>query len=175
MDLSTGGNIDAIREAIVAASPVPIGTVPITRPSRSRATSRRWTADDILDNIEHQARQGVDYVTVHAGILREHVGLALGRVTGIVSRGGSLMAYWMTQHGKQNPLYEHYDRLLDIAREYDVTLSLGDGLRPGSIADATDKAQLAELTVLGELTERGLEARRAGDDRRAGAHPNASD
>src|SRR3989441_11781555 len=98
--------------------------------------------------------QGVDYVTVHAGILREHVGLALGRVTGIVSRGGSLMAYWMTQHGKQNPLYEHYDRLLDIAREYDVTLSLGDGLRPGSIADATDKAQLAELTVLGELTER---------------------
>src|SRR5438046_1592187 len=154
MDLSTGGNIDAIRAAIIAASPVPIGTVPIYQAIEIAGDITQLTADDILDNIEHQARQGVDYVTVHAGILREHVGLALGRVTGIVSRGGSLMAYWMTQHGKQNPLYEHYDRLLDIAREYDVTLSLGDGLRPGSIADATDKAQLAELTVLGELTER---------------------
>jgi len=136
MDLSTGGNIDAIREAIIAASPVPIGTVPIYQAIEVAGDVTKLTAD------------------VHAGILREHVGLALGRVTGIVSRGGSLMAYWMTQHGKQNPLYEHYDRLLDIVREYDVTLSLGDGLRPGSIADATDKAQLAELTVLGELTER---------------------
>src|SRR5947207_3279405 len=154
MDLSTGGNIDAIREAIIAASPVPIGTVPIYQAIEAAGDVTKLTADDLLGNIEHQAKQGVDYVTVHAGILREHVGLALGRVTGIVSRGGSLMAYWMTQHGKQNPLYEHYDRLLDIAREYDVTLSLGDGLRPGSIADATDKAQLAELTVLGELTDR---------------------
>jgi len=154
MDLSTGGNIDAIREAIIAASPVPIGTVPIYQAIEVAGDVTKLTSDDILDNIEHQAKQGVDYITVHAGVLREHVGLALGRVTGIVSRGGSLMAYWMTQHGKQNPLYEHYDRLLDIAREYDVTLSLGDGLRPGSIADATDKAQLAELTVLGELTER---------------------
>src|SRR6266516_3445071 len=154
MDLSTGGNIDAIREAIIAASPVPIGTVPIYQAIEVAGDVTKLTADDILDNIEHQAQQGVDYVTVHAGILREHVGFALGRVTGIVSRGGSLMAYWMTQHGKQNPLYEHYDRLLHIARQYDVTLSLGDGLRPGSIADATDKAQLAELTVLGELTER---------------------
>src|SRR6058998_1175038 len=139
MDLSTGGNIDAIREAIIAASPVPIGTVPIYQAIEMAGDVTKLTADDILDNIEHQAKQGVDYVTVH---------------TGIVSRGGSLMAYWMTQHGKQNALYEHYDRLLDIAREYDVTLSLGDGLRPGSIADATDKAQLAELTVLGELTDR---------------------
>src|SRR6059036_4014455 len=154
MDLSTGGDIDAIREAIIAASPVPVGTVPIYQAIQIAGDITKLTADDILDNIEHQAKQGVDYITVHAGILREHVGLALGRVTGIVSRGGSLMAYWMTQHGKQNPLYEHYDRLLDIAREYDVTLSLGDGLRPGSIADATDKAQLAELTVLGELTDR---------------------
>ena len=154
MDLSTGGNIDAIREAIIAASPVPIGTVPIYQAIEIAGDVTKLTADDILANIEHQAQQGVDYITVHAGILREHVGLALGRVTGIVSRGGSLLAYWMTQHGKQNPLYEHYDRLLDIARQYDVTLSLGDGLRPGSIADATDKAQLAELTVLGELTER---------------------
>ena len=154
MDLSTGGNIDAIREAIIAASPVPIGTVPIYQAIEITGDITTLTVDHIFHNIEHQAKQGVDYVTVHAGILREHVGLALGRVTGIVSRGGSLMAYWMTQHGKQNPLYEHYDRLLEIAREYDVTLSLGDGLRPGSIADATDKAQLAELTVLGELTER---------------------
>src|SRR5712691_7701882 len=130
MDLSTGGDIDAIREAIVAASPVPIGTVPIYQAVEAAGDVTQLTADDILDNIAHQARQGVDYVTVHAGILREHVGLALGRVTGIVSRGGSLMAYWMTQYGKQNPLYEHYDRLLDIARAYDVTLSLGDGLRP---------------------------------------------
>jgi len=154
MDLSTGGNIDAIRQAIIDASPVPIGTVPVYQAIEIAGDVTKLTADDLLDNIEHQAKQGVDYVTVHAGILREHVGLALGRVTGIVSRGGSLMAYWMTQHGKQNPLYEHYDRLLEIARAYDVTLSLGDGLRPGSIADATDKAQLAELTVLGELTER---------------------
>ena len=154
MDLSTGGNIDAIREAIIAAAPVPIGTVPIYQAIQDASDVSQLTVDHLFDNIEHQAKQGVDYITVHAGILREHVGLALGRVTGIVSRGGSLMAYWMTQHGKQNPLYEHYDRLLEIAREYDVTLSLGDGLRPGSIADATDKAQLAELTVLGELTER---------------------
>ena len=154
MDLSTGGDIDAIREAIVAASPVPIGTVPIYQAIEAAGDVSTLTVDHIFDNIEHQARQGVDYVTVHAGILREHIPFAIGRVTGIVSRGGSLMAYWMTQHGQQNPLYVHYDRLLDIAREYDVTLSLGDGLRPGSLADATDKAQLAELTVLGELTER---------------------
>jgi phosphomethylpyrimidine synthase len=154
MDLSTGGNIDGIREAIIAASPVPIGTVPIYQAIENASDVSQLTVEHIFDNIEHQAKQGVDYITVHAGILREHVGYALGRVTGIVSRGGSLMAYWMTQHGKQNPLYEHYDRLLEIAREYDVTLSLGDGLRPGSIADATDKAQLAELAVLGELTER---------------------
>src|SRR5881409_2293576 len=157
MDLSTGGNIDAIREAIIAASPVPIGTVPIYQAIEIAGDVTKLTADDILDNIEHQAQQGVDYVTVHAGILREHVGLALGRVTGIVSRGGSLMAYWMTQHGKQNPLYEHYDRLLEIARRYDVTLSLGDGLRPGSIHDASDRAQFAELATLGELTRRAWE------------------
>jgi len=112
------------------------------------------SADDLLDMVEHQARQGVDYVTVHCGILREHVGLALGRVTGIVSRGGSLHAYWMAAHNQQNPFYTHFDRILEIARAYDVTLSLGDALRPGSIADASDKAQFAELGVLGELTQR---------------------
>src|SRR2546425_646412 len=107
--------VDAIREAIIAASPVPIGTVPIYQAIEIAGDVTKLTADDILDNIEHQAQQGVDYVTVHTGILREHVGLALGRVTGIVSRGGSLMAYWMTQHGKQNPLYEHHDPPLDSA------------------------------------------------------------
>jgi len=112
------------------------------------------TADDLLDMVEHQAQQGVDYVTVHCGILREHVGLALGRVTGIVSRGGSLHAYWMMHHNRQNPFYTHFDRILEIARKYDVTLSLGDALRPGSLADANDRAQFAELETLGELTTR---------------------
>jgi phosphomethylpyrimidine synthase len=154
MDLSTGGDIDGIREAIIDASPVPIGTVPIYQAVQDVRRVEDLTADDLIGMIEHQARQGVDYVTVHCGILREHVPLALGRVTGIVSRGGSLLAYWMTHHGAQNPLYTHYERVLDIARAYDVTLSLGDGLRPGSLADATDRAQLAELAVLGELTER---------------------
>jgi len=154
MDLSTGGNIDAIREAIIAASPVPVGTVPIYQAVAAVKNVEDLTADDLLGMIEHQAAQGVDYVTVHCGILRAHVPLALGRVTGIVSRGGSLLAYWMMHHQRENPLYTHFDRILDIARRYDVTLSLGDGLRPGSLADATDKAQLAELVTLGELTER---------------------
>ena len=112
------------------------------------------TQDDLLAMVEHQAQQGVDYVTVHCGILREYVGLALGRVTGIVSRGGSLHAYWMMHHNMQNPFYTHFDRILEIARRYDVTLSLGDALRPGSLADANDRAQFAELETLGELTER---------------------
>src|SRR5881628_2052759 len=154
MDLSTGGDIDAIREAIIDASPVPVGTVPIYQAVEAARSVEALTADDLLDMIDHQARQGVDYVTVHCGILREHVPLALGRVTGIVSRGGSLLAYWMSAHQQQNPLFVHYDRILEIARTYDVTLSLGDGLRPGSLADATDKAQLAELVTLGELTAR---------------------
>ena len=154
MDLSTGGDIDAIREAIIDASPVPVGTVPIYQAVEAARSVEALTADDLLDMIDHQARQGVDYVTVHCGILREHVPLALGRVTGIVSRGGSLLAYWMMHHNRQNPLYTHFDRILEIARAYDVTLSLGDGLRPGSLADATDKAQLAELVTLGELTAR---------------------
>lgn len=157
MDLSTGGNIDAIRQAILDASPVPIGTVPIYQAITQVKKPEDLTAEGLLDMIEHQAQQGVDYVTVHCGILREHVPLALGRVTGIVSRGGSLLAYWMTHHNEQNPLYTHYDRILEIARKYDVTLSLGDGLRPGSIADASDKAQFAELEVLGALTERAWE------------------
>ncbi|HXY19496.1 MAG TPA: phosphomethylpyrimidine synthase ThiC [Gemmatimonadales bacterium] len=154
MDLSTGGGIDEIREAIIAASPVPIGTVPIYQVIQQVEDVADITPQMLLDNIEHQARQGVDYVTVHCGILREHLGLALGRVTGIVSRGGSLLAAWMVQRREQNPLYTHFDELLEIARAHDVSLSLGDGLRPGSLADASDRAQFAELEVLGELTTR---------------------
>ena len=146
MDLSTGGNIDAIRQAIIAASPVPIGTVPIYQ-----------AVQQDNEMIEHQARQGVDYMTLHAGILLEHLALVHGRVTGIVSRGGSLHAVWMMAHRKQNPLYERYDDILDILRQYDVTISLGDSLRPGSIADASDRAQFAELETLGELTRRAWE------------------
>ena len=154
MDLSTGGGIDAIRGAILDASPVPIGTVPIYQAVTETGKVEDLSADDLLDMVEHQARQGVDYMTIHAGVLREHVPHALGRVTGIVSRGGSLHAYWMTTHNEQNPFYTHFDRVLEIARRYDVTLSLGDGLRPGSVADANDRAQFAELAVLGELTEK---------------------
>jgi phosphomethylpyrimidine synthase len=152
MDLSTGGDIDAIRQAIVDAAPVPIGTVPIYQAVTQVGKVEDLSADDLLDMVEHQAQQGVDYMTIHAGVLREHVPLALGRVTGIVSRGGSLHAYWMSAHHAQNPFYTHFDRVLEIARRYDVTLSLGDGLRPGSLADANDRAQFAELEVLGELT-----------------------
>src|SRR5216110_2646210 len=154
MDLSTGGNIDAIRQAIIDASPVPIGTVPIYQAVTQVKQVEDLTADDLLDMVEHQAQQGVDYVTVHCGILREYVGLALGRVTGIVSRGGSLHAYWMMHHDRQNPFYTRFDRILEIARKYDVTLSLGGALRPGSVADANDRAQFAELETLGELTTR---------------------
>jgi phosphomethylpyrimidine synthase len=157
MDLSTGGGIDEIREAIVAASPVPIGTVPIYQVIQSVDDVAAITPRMLLENIEHQARQGVDYITVHCGILREHLGFALGRVTGIVSRGGSLLAAWMTQRREQNPLYTHFDELLEIVRGYDVSLSLGDGLRPGALADASDKAQFAELEVLGELTVKAWE------------------
>ena len=157
MDLSTGRDLDRVREAIIAASPVPIGTVPIYQAVIGSKQLEELTAQDFLDVIELQARQGVDYMTIHAGILFEHLPLVHGRVTGIVSRGGSLHAVWMMHHRKQNPLYEHYDDVLDILRRYDVTISLGDSLRPGSIADASDRAQFAELETLGELTRRAWE------------------
>jgi len=157
MDLSTGGDLDAIRTAILAASPVPIGTVPIYQAVLQVAEPQDLTADLLLEVIEHQARQGVDYMTIHAGILLEHLPLVYGRITGIVSRGGSLLAVWMMAHRRQNPLYERYDDVLDILRRYDVTISLGDSLRPGSIHDASDAAQFAELEVLGELTRRAWE------------------
>jgi phosphomethylpyrimidine synthase len=156
MDLSTGKDIDHIRQAIIEASPVPIGTVPIYQMLEELGGNiEDMRPQHFLDMVEHQAKQGVDYMTVHCGVMLEHLPLTMGRVTGIVSRGGSLIAKWMMTHRQQNPLYTHFDDLCDIMREYDVTWSLGDGLRPGSIADASDKAQFAELNVLGELTERG--------------------
>ncbi len=155
MDLSTGKDIDQIRKAIIDASPVPIGTVPIYQMLEELGGSiEDMKPQHFLDMVEHQAKQGVDYMTVHCGVLREHLHLTTGRVTGIVSRGGSLIARWMIAHRKQNPLYEHFDDLCEIMRQYDVTWSLGDGLRPGSLADASDAAQFAELEVLGQLVRR---------------------
>jgi phosphomethylpyrimidine synthase len=154
MDLSTGGNIDAIRRAIIGASPVPVGTVPIYQAIQNVKRVEDLSPRDMLDMIEHQARQGVDYMTVHAGILRDYIPLTAHRITGIVSRGGSLMAQWMIAHNQENPFYTHFDEMCDIMRQYDVSYSLGDSLRPGCIADASDAAQFAELRTLGELTRR---------------------
>jgi phosphomethylpyrimidine synthase len=157
MDLSTGGDIDGIRRAILAVSPVPIGTVPIYQALQVSKDVQRLTADDLIDMLEHQAKQGVDYFTLHAGVLRDHLPLVKGRITGIVSRGGSIMAEWMIHHGKENPFYAHWDKVLEICARYDVTISAGDGLRPGCLADASDAAQFAELKTLGELTLRAWE------------------
>src|SRR3954469_1331719 len=158
MDLSTGKRIDEIRAAIIAASTVPIGTVPIYQMLEELGGEiEDMRPQHFLDMVEHQAKQGVDYMTVHCGVMLEHLHLTMNRVTGIVSRGGSLIAKWMMAHRQQNPLYTHFDDLCDIMRQYDVTVSLGDGLRPGSIADASDAAQFAELDVLGGLTRRGQE------------------
>ena len=156
MDLSTGKDIDNIRKQIIDASPVPIGTVPIYQMLEELGGNiEDMRAQHFLDMVEHQAKQGVDYMTIHCGVLLEHLHLTTQRVTGIVSRGGSLIAKWMMVHRKQNPLYEAFEDLCDIMRQYDVTWSLGDGLRPGSIADASDAAQFAELDVLGKLCKRG--------------------
>ncbi len=131
MDLSTGKDIDRIRQEIIAKSPVPIGTVPIYQMLEQLGGNiEDMRPQHFLDMVEHQAKQGVDYMTIHCGLLMEHLHMTVGRVTGIVSRGGSLIAKWMMTHRKQNPLYEHFDDLCDIMREYDVTWSLGDGLRP---------------------------------------------
>ena len=157
MDLSTSGDINGIRQAIIDASPAPIGTVPLYQVISDLGDDDDWTADGLLEMIEHQARQGVDYMTVHAGVLVKHLPLVNHRVTGIVSRGGALMAQWQLEHKQENPLYERFDDLCDIAAAHDVTLSLGDGLRPGCLADASDAAQFAELETLGELTKRAWE------------------
>ncbi|MFQ5669983.1 MAG: phosphomethylpyrimidine synthase ThiC [Acidobacteriota bacterium] len=153
MDLSTGGDLAACREAIIRDAPVPVGTVPIYSMILGHPIED-LTHEVILEELRRQARQGVDYFTIHAGILREHLPLARDRLIGIVSRGGSLLAKWMLVHQKQNPMYELFDEICDIMREYDVSFSLGDGLRPGGLSDATDEAQLRELDTLGELTER---------------------
>ncbi|WP_437322284.1 phosphomethylpyrimidine synthase ThiC [Sorangium sp. So ce394] len=157
MDLSTGGDIDGIRRAIIADSPVPIGTVPIYQALEVCKGTAKMTADDLIDMLEHQAKQGVDYFTIHAGVLLEHLPLVKGRITGIVSRGGSIMAQWMIEHHKQNPFYTHWDKVLEVCAKYDVTISAGDGLRPGCLHDASDAAQFAELKTLGELTKRAWE------------------
>ncbi len=153
MDLSTGGDLNACRQAIIENSTVPIGTVPIYSMIIGRKIED-LSYDVILKELENQAKQGVDYFTIHAGVLREHLPFVRKRLIGIVSRGGSLLAKWMLHHNKQNPMYEIFDDICDIMREYDVSFSLGDGLRPGGLADATDEAQLRELATLGELTER---------------------
>ena len=153
MDLSTGGDLDATREAILRNSRVPIGTVPIYSMILGKKIED-LTIDDILTTLEHQAQQGVDYFTIHAGVLREHLSFVKDRLIGIVSRGGSLLAKWMIVHGEQNPMYTHFEAICDVMRRYDVSFSLGDGLRPGGLADASDVAQIRELETLGELTER---------------------
>jgi len=157
MDLSTGGDLDDTRCKLLARCPVPFGTVPIYQTIKDRSVED-IDEKTILAVIEKQARQGVDFFTIHAGVLKEHLPLLEKRVSGIVSRGGALLAKWMLYHNRQNPLYTMFDDLCGISAEYDVCFSLGDGLRPGSIADATDQAQLAELRTLGELTARAQEA-----------------
>ncbi len=157
MDLSTGGDIPGIRKAILDASAVPIGTVPIYEALTRVRRVEDLTKQVMLEVIEEQAAQGVDYMTIHAGLLVQHIPLTTKRVTGIVSRGGSILAEWMVKNHKQNLLYECFEDICKIFQKYDVTFSLGDGLRPGSIADASDEAQFAELETLGELTTKAWE------------------
>jgi len=161
MDLSTGGSVDEIRKEIMRESTVPIGTVPIYQAAVETIQNKKepivnMTVEDIFGVIEKQAEDGVDFVTVHCGVTRESVGRLKteGRIMDVVSRGGAFLVEWMAYNNKENPLFEHFDRLLDIVKAYDVTLSLGDGLRPGCLADATDRGQLQELIILGELTQR---------------------
>ncbi len=160
MDLSTGGDIDTIRREIIRHSTVPVGTVPIYEAAieavRKRKALSNMTVEDIFEVIERQAEEGVDFMTLHCGVTRQSVERLRHshRTMGVVSRGGSFLIEWMIYNGKENPLYEYYDRILEVAKHYDVTLSLGDGLRPGCLADATDRAQIEETILLGELTER---------------------
>ena len=153
MDLSTGGDLDATREAIIVNARVPIGTVPIYSMIIGRSIEE-LTLEVVLETLRHQARQGVDYFTIHAGVGRDHLPLIRKRLIGVVSRGGSLLAKWMLHHGRENLMYTHFEAICEVMREYDVSFSLGDGLRPGGLADATDQAQLGELDRLGDLTER---------------------
>ncbi|MCD4763334.1 MAG: phosphomethylpyrimidine synthase ThiC [Desulfobacterales bacterium] len=160
MDLSTGGDIRAIRKAIIKESSLVIGTVPIYQAAVQMLDSKKaiveMTAEDMFGVIEENGEDGVDFITVHCGITKKSIGCLEigGRRLGIVSRGGSFLANWIRCNKRENPLYEQYDKLLEIAKRYDMVLSLGDGLRPGCIADATDRAQIEELITLGELTKR---------------------
>jgi phosphomethylpyrimidine synthase len=157
MDLSTGGDIPEIRKAIIANSPVPIGTVPIYEALNRVRRVEDLNINVMLEVIEEQAEQGVDYMTIHAGVLVQYVPLATNRITGIVSRGGAILAEWMVKNHRQNLLYENFEAICKIFQKYDVSFSLGDGLRPGCIADASDAAQFAELKTLGELTKKAWE------------------
>jgi len=164
MDLSTGGDISAIRRAIIASSSLPIGTVPIYQ-AGIKAVGRhgaivKMTVDDLFSTIEEHARDGVDFITVHCGVTQSAIAQLKQqkRVADVVSRGGAFLIGWMLYNERENPLFEQYDRLLDLAKEFDVTLSLGDGMRPGSLADATDRPQVEELVTLGELVERAQQA-----------------
>jgi phosphomethylpyrimidine synthase len=160
MDLSVGGEIKKIRKAILERSLVPVGTVPIyeiaVNAQRYKGDFLRFSADDVLATLKEQAREGIDFFTIHAGVTKKSLAALKSqkRLLGIVSRGGAILACWMKRYQKENPFYEHFDKILDIAYNYDVTLSLGDGLRPGSILDATDRGQIAELRILGELAKR---------------------
>ena len=164
MDLSTGGDLPQIRRRILARSPVPLGTVPVYQAAIKAIDRHRsivkMTVDGLFATIESQAQEGVDFMTVHCGLTQKAIERLKKqkRVADIVSRGGAFHLAWMLHHGAENPLYAHYDRLLEIARRYDITLSLGDGLRPGSIIDATDRPQIEELLTLGELVERAWDA-----------------
>ena len=164
MDLSTGEYIDETRKAIVQNSPVMVGTVPIYQAAKEAADKYgfigKMTVDDLFNVIEKHCQDGVDFITVHCGVTLSSLERLKneGRVMNIVSRGGALMAEWMVYNERENPLYEYYDRLLEIAKKYDVTLSLGDGMRPGCIVDATDRCQIEELITLGELVDRAREA-----------------
>jgi phosphomethylpyrimidine synthase len=165
MDLSTGGDISAIRRAIIVSSSLPIGTVPVyqagIRAIDAHGAIVKMSVDELFAAIEEHARDGVDFITVHCGVTQSAIARLKqqGRVADVVSRGGAFLIGWMLHNEQENPLYEQYDRLLDIAREFDVTLSLGDGMRPGCLADATDRPQVEELLTLGELVQR---AQRAG-------------
>jgi phosphomethylpyrimidine synthase len=154
MDLSTGGDIRAMRRAIIRASQVPVGTVPVYEAIVRCPDVAGLTEDDFLDSIRRHIEDGVDFITVHCGVTLKCIPLLESRIMGVVSRGGSFLIKWMLHHHRENPLYTHYDEILDMAKQYDVVLSLGDGLRPGCLADATDPAQIEELKTLGELAAR---------------------
>lgn len=159
MDLSTGKDTDRLRRLIIQKSQIPLGTVPIYSSAVQSKDITNMTKDSLFGAIKTHAKDGTDFVTVHCGVTREVLETLKNhpRTTGIVSRGGSMLAKWMTHHKKENPLYEYYDELLELARKHDITLSLGDGLRPGSIADSTDKSQVQELIILADLAKKAYE------------------